>query len=86
MTEATGLILWFLRATGAWAVTTPWRVIYCRPEHLGHERLLAHEQVHLEQIQRDGAVVWTLKVVWYLMRYGYRNSPYEIEARARAGM
>ena len=78
---ATGLIAWFLHMTGAWAVTLPWKTIYCRPEHVDDPKLLAHEKVHLEQIERDGAVLWTLKVFWYLLRYGYKDSPYEIEAR-----
>lgn len=86
MKPATGLALLFLKLTGAWAVTTPWQVIYCRQEHLGNAQLLAHEQIHLAQIKRDGALMWTLKVFWYLLRYGYKASPYEIEARNSAGM
>ena len=86
MTPATGFILWFLQVTGAWAVTTPWRVVYCRPEHILNPRLLKHEQVHLEQICRDGALKWTVKIFYYLIRYGYHNSPYEVEARKIAGI
>ena len=81
MSPATGLILLFLKATGAWAVATPWRRVYCLPSKLGDTDLWAHEQVHLQQIQRDGAVRWTVKALWYLLRYGYKDSPYEVEAR-----
>jgi len=86
MKPATGFILWFLKASNAWAVTTPWRAIYCLPEQQNNEALWTHEKVHLEQIERDGAFMWTLKVFWYLIRYGYKNSPYEIEARKVAGL
>jgi hypothetical protein len=41
--------------------------------------------VHCEQIERDGAIKWTVKIFWYLLRYGYINSPYEVEARTKAG-
>lgn len=81
MKPATGLILLFLRISGAWAVTMPWKVIYARPEHVDDPKLLTHEKVHIQQIERDGVVTWAFKVLWYLVRYGYRNSPYEIEAR-----
>ena len=83
MKTATGLILWFLKMTGAWAVTMPWKTIYARPEHVGNLKLIAHEQVHVQQIERDGPWLWTLKIVWYLIRYGYKKSPYEIEARTK---
>jgi hypothetical protein len=28
---------------------------------------------------------WTVRVFWYLLRYGYKNSPYEEEARTLSG-
>jgi hypothetical protein len=77
---ATGMILWFLLKSGALAVTMPWKTIYCRPGCEGYLDLLAHEQKHIAQIERDGPWLWTLKIVWYLIRYGYKKSPYEIEA------
>jgi hypothetical protein len=47
--------------------------------------LIRHEQAHVMQIERDGAWRWTVRVFWYLLRYGYKNSPYEIEARLISG-
>jgi hypothetical protein len=82
---ATGLILWFLLKSGALAVTMPWKTIYCRPGCEGYLDLLAHEQVHVKQIERDGPWLWAIKIFWYLLRYGYKNSPYEIEARTPSG-
>ena len=78
-------ILWFLKLAGALAVTMPWRTVYCRPGEEGNQPLAAHEAVHVAQIERDGAVMWTVKIFYYLLRYGYLNSPYEIEARTKAG-
>ena len=78
---ASRFILWFLRLNGVLAVTLPWKTIHIRPGHEGDADLLKHEMVHLKQIERDGALVWTIKIFWYLLRYGYRNSPYEREAR-----
>lgn len=30
--------------------------------------------------------MWTIKVFWYLLIYGYDNSPYELEAKQQAGI
>ena len=75
-------VLWFLQASNALAVTMPWKTVYCRPGQEANASLAAHEAVHVAQIERDGAVVWTVKIFYYLVRYGYVNSPYEIEARS----
>ena len=86
MTPAPRIILWLLRFVGHWAVTFPWGTIYCVPEQLDNPKLLAHEQVHLEQIKRDGAVKWTVKILYQYARYGYSGSEYEIEARNISGL
>jgi hypothetical protein len=78
-------VLWFLKASNSLAITMPWRTVYCRPGEQGNLPLAAHEAVHVEQIKRDGAIKWTVTVFYYLIRYGYINSPYEREARAKAG-
>ncbi len=75
----------FLRASKAYGITMPWRTIYLMPNNITNAGLIRHEQVHVMQIERDGAVVWTFKIFWYLLRYGYKNSPYEIEARLLSG-
>lgn len=86
MKTATGLILWFLKRSGALAITMPWKVIYCRPGSEDNTKLLRHEEEHIRQIERDGAIKWTVLVLWYLLRYGYKNSPYEIDARNISGL
>ena len=78
-------VLWFLKASNSLAITMPWRTVYCRPGQEENYALAAHEAVHVSQIERDGAIKWTVKIFYYLLRYGYLDSPYEIEARTKAG-
>jgi hypothetical protein len=75
----------FLRAAGAYGITMPWRVIYLMPDQMSNAGLIRHEQAHVMQIERDGAWRWTVRVFCYLLRYGYKNSPYEEEARTLSG-
>ena len=77
-------IQWFLKISNAWAITMPWKTVYCIPGQENNFDLAAHEAVHIAQIERDGAIKWTIKIFYYLMRYGYKKSPYEIEARSVA--
>lgn len=78
--DARGPVAWFLRWIGMAAITMPWRRIYVLPEFGRHEGLLRHELVHIEQIERDGAWTFTARYLWWLVRYGYWENPYEIEA------
>lgn len=81
---AQGWRRWVLSCLGAAALTMPWRRVYVLAEWVGHDGLIAHEQVHLEQINRDGPIKFTLLYLWWLARYGYERNPYEIEAYAKA--
>lgn len=74
---------WFLKGAGYRAITMPWRSIYVLREYLEVEELRRHELVHIEQIERDGAVKFSILYLWYLVRYGYWNNPYEQEAYRR---
>lgn len=82
--EARGLLARFLRRNEFAAVTMPWRRVYVLPEWMGHPAIIAHEQVHLDQIERDGPAKFTILYLWWLLRYGYERNPYEIEAYAKA--
>ena len=44
-------------------------------------RVMTHEARHIFQIKRDGYLKFTVKYLYYLARYGYRNNPYEVDAR-----
>lgn len=79
---ATGLIAWYMKACGFKGWTSFWGVIYMIPGYETNERLLRHERCHLAQIERDGRIVFAIKYLWWLARYGYWNNPYEVEARA----
>lgn len=79
--EAKGLILWLMNRVGFYGWTSNWGVIYVVLGHLRNETLIKHEQVHAMQIQRDGYLWQPIKYAYYLMSYGYRNNPYEVEAR-----
>lgn len=40
-----------------------------------------HELAHIKQFQQNGILLFTLKYLWYSIRYGYSKNPFEIEAR-----
>lgn len=65
-----------------WIVTLLAVAIYVLPVRESAHRLLRHERKHLEQIERDGRLLFSIKYLWWLCRYGYWLNPYEIEARA----
>jgi hypothetical protein len=76
------IIAWTLRRFGfAGVALAPWG-IYILPEHLGNQRLIQHERQHWQQYQRMGLLRYYVTYLWGLVRYGYRNHPMELEARA----
>jgi hypothetical protein len=81
---ATGIINWFLRRTGYQGITMPWRKVYLLPEHMTNQGLIDHEMVHIEQIDRMGALKFTFLYLYYLVIHGYQNHPLEIEARHKS--
>lgn len=78
---ATGLIAWYMRACKFDGWTSFWNTIYVLPGHEHDQRLLRHERKHLEQIERDGHLLFSLNYSWWTLRHGYWNNPYEVEAR-----
>lgn len=82
---AAGLIAAYMRLFGFYGWTSFWRTVYVLPGHENNERLLRHERCHLEQIERDGRILFSIKYLWWLARYGYWLNPYEIEAREAEG-
>lgn len=45
-----------------------------------------HEACHIEQVKRDGRIKFICKYLWFNIKYGYRNNPYELEADREAGI
>ena len=43
-----------------------------------------HERQHVEQMRRDGRFLFTVKYLYFQLKYGYKKNPYEIEARRYA--
>ena len=82
---ATGVLAWLMRRAGFLGWTSFWHVVYVLPGQEHNERLLRHERCHLEQIERDGRLLFGIKYLWWLARYGYWLHPYEIEARKAEG-
>ncbi len=58
-----------------------WGTIYVPPGRVRDRRLVGHKMKHVEQMQRDGTLMFTLQYIWWLLRYGYTRHPYEVEAR-----
>lgn len=83
---ARGLVAWFLRRTGYHGITLPPFGIYILPSKFWDERLIRHEQVHWQQAYRLGILKWYALTLWYLIRYGYKNSPLEREAREQSNV
>ncbi len=48
-----------------------------------NDRLFRHELEHVYQIRRMGWLVFYVKYLWLLLRNGYDNHPFELEAKAR---
>jgi len=78
-----GPIKWYMKLCGFQGWTSFWNVIYLDPDHMDDEKLIRHEMAHIDQIQRDGKIVFALKYMFWTMKYGYWNNPYEIEAREK---
>jgi len=43
-------------------------------------KLIRHETIHFFQMQKEGLIKFYIKYMYYTIRYGYDNNPYEIEA------
>ena len=79
---APGPIAAYMRLAGFKGCASFWRTIYVLPGHENDQHLLRHERKHLEQIERDGRLLFALRRSWLTLRHGYFMNPYEVEARA----
>lgn len=75
-----------LRLTGIRAITLYPFIFYKYPRARITEATLRHELVHIQQIRRVGFFKFYITYVWYSIRHGYRNNPYEVEARTSAAV
>ena len=42
-----------------------------------------HEACHIEQVKKEGRLKFIIKYLFYNIKYGYQNNPYEVEARSK---
>jgi len=70
----------FTRTRRAAAVTLG-DTIVVHPDEPLSERLLRHELTHVRQ-WRERPWSFPLRYAWNHLRYGYRENPYEVEARS----
>jgi hypothetical protein len=61
---------------------TLWRTIWLAQDQDLRPELLLHELRHVHQFQEDP--LFPLRYLWYSVRRGYTNNPYEADARAFA--
>lgn len=67
---AAGMVLW------------PWVWFKRTPDQVS-DRLYRHELQHCYQVKRMGRFKFYTTYLWLLARHGYKNHPYEVEARER---
>ena len=84
--EVGGWKLWLLKKMGFLGFTFFNGTVWLRPDMDAETkyRVMTHEARHIFQIKRDGYIKFTIKYLYYLARYGYRQNPYEIDARKAA--
>lgn len=79
---AAGPIRWYMQALGFKGWASFWDAIYVLPGWEHNRPLIRHELCHLEQIRREGRLRFAVGYLRELVRNGYWNNKYEIEARA----
>lgn len=54
-----------------------------KTDFVNDRRWLQHELVHIEQYKQHGTIKFLVLYLWYSIKYGYYNNPFEIEAREK---
>jgi hypothetical protein len=75
------VVRFFLETTGYSGICLPPFGIFILPDRLMQRSLVLHEQCHWHQAERMGLLRWAITYLWYNLRYGYYDNPFEIEAR-----
>lgn len=52
-------------------------------DNLIDEKMYKHEKCHIEQVKREGRLKFICKYLYYNLKYGYKQNPYEVEAREK---
>lgn len=56
-----GLMAAYMNLCGLKGWTSFWEVIYVLPGYESNQRLLRHERKHMERIERDGRLLFSVK-------------------------
>ena len=73
-----------LGSLGGYAITMPWSTAYYLPDQFTRENI-EHEEEHGRQIAADGAIMFSIRYLYWTARHGYWWNPYEVAARIRCG-
>ncbi len=79
--QAAGLVALILIAFRMKSLIVSASTIYVPVGELHNHRLIRHQLKHIEQMRRQGRLVFTLNYIWYALRHGHKSNPYEVEAR-----
>ena len=72
---------WCLGRSSVTGITL-WRTVCLAPDARLEAELLLHELRHVDQFAEDRT--FPIRYLWGSIRHGYRNNPYEADARAFA--
>lgn len=79
---ATGLIKKYMQYKKFNGWTSLWNSVYYIDEFSRCNNFLRrHELCHIEQMKRLGKIKFLFQYMWYDYKYGYKDNPFEIEAR-----
>jgi len=81
-----GKIFGFFNGSKRYAVTFGQTTFYSVPKEEVEmsPSWIVHENKHKEQYKRDGFFNFLFKYIYYQFKYGYKDNPYEVEARKAA--
>ena len=81
---ATGWIKKYMEYQGFLAWTSFWSCIYYKDiECMRNKKIQRHELKHIEQINREGDIKFSIKYLWYSFKYGYHSPLHVYEEQAR---
>lgn len=85
-TDRPFIIKWYMVFLRYQGLTTPWDTIYYANDRAFKSSMLRkHEMTHAKQMDREGKFMFLLKYNYYWITKGYKDNPYEVEAREAAG-
>lgn len=75
-------VQWYMKKNNFRGWTSYWGTIYYRDEECMNSTTKLHELKHIEQMRRDGRLVFTIRYIYQWITKGYYKVDYEVEARA----